>query len=249
MRQILSAVSFLTILPLFRNFRFTDEEIGKSMRWFPLVGLMLGLVAYGFSLLTGLIPLKPEITAFIILFFLTIATGALHCDGFADMIDGFLGGKDKEDIIRIMKESQIGAFGTIGLIFLFLGKFLAITLLLETNAILWLVFIVAWSRWGVVYLNVLSSYAKETGIGVIYEKQNSVWDVIIGGIIATGASVFFCGWFAIGIPVLLIGLLHGIKSYSENKINGVTGDVYGFSIELSELVLLFLAAVITTLAH
>ena len=125
-RQFVLAITLLTRIPITDNHKFEDEDIGSSTLYFPIVGLLLGLIVWGiYYLLVDHV--SVNVLVFIILAFLTLITGALHEDGFADVFDGFGGGYSKKRILEIMKDSRIGTFGGLALIFLILGKFIFLT--------------------------------------------------------------------------------------------------------------------------
>ena len=125
-RRFILAVSFMTIIPITRNHDFKEDDLAFSTVYFPLVGLLLGLLSWGIFL--TIYPYLPlSVTVFIILAFLTLITGALHEDGLGDTFDGFGGGYTKERILEIMKDSRIGTYGSLALIFLIFGKYIFLT--------------------------------------------------------------------------------------------------------------------------
>ena len=88
-RRLIIAVQFLTIIPLSGKHSFTDEDLGKSMLYFPLVGLLIGgiLVCTRIPLSLGL----PEgVVDALLIAFLVVITGAMHLDALADTADGNL---------------------------------------------------------------------------------------------------------------------------------------------------------------
>ncbi len=115
-RQFAAAIAFLTRLPAPSRMAFDAKDIGRSARWFPLIGLMIGgfLVA-ALQLFTLVFP--PLVTAFLIAAIDALLTGALHLDGLADTADGFGGGRTREDVLRIMRDHAIGSYGAVALIF------------------------------------------------------------------------------------------------------------------------------------
>ncbi|MEI6984752.1 MAG: adenosylcobinamide-GDP ribazoletransferase [Rhodospirillaceae bacterium] len=115
--EIVAAAIFLTRLPLPFPGRFTGELFGRSMGWFPLIGLVLGGTAgLVFGLLGGL-GLPSSLAAVLTVALLIATTGALHEDGLADSVDGLCGGRDREDKLAIMRDSRLGTYGTLALIF------------------------------------------------------------------------------------------------------------------------------------
>lgn len=122
-KTFLTAVMFLTRLPVPRNIDHKPEYLQRSPKYFPLIGWIVGSISAGvFLIFSKYISTDIGIMASIIAGILT--TGALHEDGFADVCDGFGGGWTKEKILLIMKDSRIGVFGGIGLLSMLGSKFL-----------------------------------------------------------------------------------------------------------------------------
>src|SRR5688572_13760592 len=108
---MLAAVTFLTRIPV-PGPAFSDDRLAHSARYFPLVGALVGGVGgLAVLLLAHLFPAPLCIALSMALTLLL--TGAIHEDGWADTCDGFGGGRTPEDILRIMQDSRVGAFGAI----------------------------------------------------------------------------------------------------------------------------------------
>jgi adenosylcobinamide-GDP ribazoletransferase len=242
-RSLGLALTFLTIFPYPRHLISTPAELARSMVWFPLIGLFLGLFLWGAYLGLGFI--FPSIVASaMLLALLVVATGGLHLDGLADTLDGLGGGKTPEARLRIMKDSSLGTFGVLGLILILLLKFvlfLALTEKAELRA-LWLFPIV--SRWSLVGLAYLSPYARpEGGLG---EAMTS----LVSGrhfLLATLSAVLFVllafrlrGLLALGLIALSTWLA---SHYFNRRLGGITGDVLGAVNELHEVLALAIALI------
>ena len=126
------AIRFFTRLPVPAWVGHSPEALNHSARYFPLVGLVIGLIgALAFASTSFFL---PKTLAVLLAIAATIyATGAFHEDGWADMVDGFGGGWTRERTLEIMKDSRIGSFGAIALVLMLLGKFVA---LIELDALL-----------------------------------------------------------------------------------------------------------------
>ena len=118
--DILSAFSFLTILPLGSP---SGRDAGRSFAWFPLVGLFIGIFLLGVATVS---PFDREITAALILVCWVVLSGGLHLDGFADSCDGLLGHAEPAKRLAIIRDPRLGSWAAIGLVFLLLTKWLAI---------------------------------------------------------------------------------------------------------------------------
>lgn len=243
--QFRIALGFLTILPVDRSLQATPERLGRSMALFPAAGVLLGLILVVLnSLLDALIP--RAVLDCLLLLVLIVMTGALHLDGIADLLDGLAGGKDREGILRIMKDSRVGAMGVVGLVMLLLLKYLSLfNLPLELKSA-GLIFMLAAGRWVQVVLAVSCRYLRgQEGTGAVFMEYAGERELLIasGSLIAVALILFGLQGifmiFLLGIAAMLL-----IK-YFEMRLGGVTGDVLGASSELIEVfsLLLVLAVV------
>ena len=130
MKNILIALSFLTIIPIkFKS--FSEQEFKNSIKYFPVIGLLLGFLFY----IVTFTMFDYEIKAVIILFLWILLTGGFHLDGVADVFDAIGSVKDREKAFQIMKDSRVGAIGVISLIFLILSKFVLIKHIMLFNPV------------------------------------------------------------------------------------------------------------------
>ena len=139
MRALLIALQFLTILPVRLQGEFTAQDIGRSLLFYPVVGLLIGIVL---SLLGwNLTSQSPMVSAILVLAVWVTITGALHIDGLADSADAWLGGiGDKAKTLSIMKDPAAGPIAVVTIVLVLLIKFVMLTVLLaEQNwwALIW----------------------------------------------------------------------------------------------------------------
>lgn len=121
-RIFFTALMFFTRIPCPKWSDHSPEYLTKSSRYFPLVGFIVGAIGALIYYLSAFV--FPHSIAILLSMVATIlTTGAFHEDGLSDVCDGFGGGWTKESILRIMKDSRVGAFGVIGLICIFSLKF------------------------------------------------------------------------------------------------------------------------------
>ena len=119
MRRIAAALTLFTRIPVWRWTDIPAAAYSSAVVFWPLTGWITGgVAALTVWLLSMVMPLAPAVACALVARLLL--TGALHEDGLADFCDGFGGGRDKEGILRIMKDSHIGTYGVIGLICWFL---------------------------------------------------------------------------------------------------------------------------------
>lgn len=234
------AVSFLTILPVGRDIQATPEQLGRSMGLFPAVGLLLGLgLCVANWLLEGLLP-RAVLDCLLVLL-LIAATGALHLDGVADLIDGLAGGRDRESALEIMKDSRVGAVGAVGLIMVLLLKYLSlyhVPLELKNAA---LIFMPTAGRWMQLCLSCYSPYVRSGGgtgsafvenVGQPEFLRGTATLIIASLVLFWGKGIFLV--FLLGIATMLI------LRYFESRLGGITGDVLGAVTEMVEVLTLLL---------
>ncbi len=236
-RIFLTAIMFYTRIPIPKIKDYNNGMLSKSTRYFPLIGLIVGvltaLVYFGFSKI-----LPSEIAILLSMAFSVYLTGAFHEDGFADFCDGFGGGYTKEKVLTIMKDSRIGTYGSVGLIFMLATKFLALNAL---NTSLLIGIIIAghtFSRIIPVALIYITQYVREdeTSKSKPIGHRGSylaLFFAIITGLV----PVIWIGWFAaliFSIAILFVTLI--FKRYIVKKIGGYTGDVLGALQQITEVV-------------
>jgi adenosylcobinamide-GDP ribazoletransferase len=239
MKNLLAAFSFLTAVRL-PGKEPTPEEMAQAPAWFPAVGLALGLCILFIGWLDKIFDF-PRIAAFLAVAFLAAITRGLHLDGVADWADG-LGGRNKEDTLRIMADPGIGSFGIAALILVLLGKYLFFSeLFSQEGKYAALVLAPVISRWMLSYFLVKMPYARQDGTASVF-KDNPPPMLI------EKASAFVLACIIIASP--LKGLIYWgcgflvstlIYYQARKKIHGITGDVLGAMAEISEVAVLALA--------
>jgi cobalamin 5'-phosphate synthase/cobalamin synthase len=174
-----------------------------------------------------------------------VLTGALHLDGLADMADGFGGGRTRDDVLRIMRDHQIGTYGAIALIMTLLLQISAIASLIERDAAArFLVVAPAASRWAMVLLGRRLPYARpEPGLGralTDHVRDREVWgSTVLVLVIATVVA----RWSGLVSLALTLPLTAGLGFVCWRRIGGVTGDTFGATAVLCETVVLVAAVV------
>jgi len=239
-KDFLQALSFLTILPAGQPPFPEEKGLARSMAFFPLVGLLIGLLlAIAYFLLSFLF--STSLVLWFALGCLVLLTRGFHLDGFADTIDGFAAGGPKEKILEVMKDSRIGAFGVVGLILLIGAKYLALEQLVGSSIPRSLIFMTVMGRNSMVWVCYRSPYARSGGgLAKPFAENLTTREMIISSASAFGIGLLL--WGLDGIAVFLgIGLFSlAFRLFFLKKLNGVTGDILGAANELSELLCLIL---------
>jgi adenosylcobinamide-GDP ribazoletransferase len=243
-RDFLQALSFLTILPLGQGLSVEGKQLARSMAFFPLVGLVIGLIlAAGYFLLSFLLP--KAFALWLTIGLLALLTRGLHLDGFADTMDGLASGGPKERILEVMRDSRIGAFGVISLIFLIGGKYLALDQISNVSLPFSLILMAVMGRNSMVLVCFRSPYARPgEGLAKPFTENLGYRETALSLAMAFGIALLAMGMK--GILVFLgIGLFSlGCRFFFIKKLGGVTGDVLGGANELSELLSLILLVIL-----
>ena len=237
---LITAIRTLTRIPVPGT---TTDQPGKAFPWFPIVGVLLGLILGGMGFLLNA---WPAGAAIVIITAEAILTRYLHLDGLADWADGFGVLGDRERTLQVMKDPNTGAFGVVVLILNLLTKWIALTKLCTLGSLSWVPAALALSRAMQVELAVTLPYARPQG------GTGRVW--------VEDAQAHH-RWLALGIATLIvfvlqqwIGLLIALGAWIatrllayryQQRIGGITGDLLGATNELIETGVLFAAAAIS----
>jgi adenosylcobinamide-GDP ribazoletransferase len=241
--SFLAALQFLTLLPIKHG--FSAREIGRSTVYFPLVGLLIGLVLAGLSLLLDRI-LPGSVVNVILLAGLAMASGALHLDGLADTLDGMAGHRTPERRLEIMRDSRIGGFGAIGIALFLIIEYVLLNSLGGNSRLFALILTPGLSRWAMVNAICAYPYVRTEGLGKVYKEAVGGWQMLGATLIAIAASLLsfkLAGIFIIA-GVWIIANLAAV--FFKNRLNGLTGDTYGAINEITTAGVFF---IVTLLAH
>lgn len=234
--RLVHAFGFLTVLPVLRkNKPHSSDALVKSMFFFTFVGFMIGFFSAAVFCL-GVKYLPIRLSVLILILTPVLLSGALHLDGFADFCDGLFGGKSREDKLRIMKDSRIGTYGAIAILFLILAKW---ELLIEMpNRLAVFILAVTLARGAQVFLSALLPYGGlGEGISQTVAGKAGILEVS-GALLFAFPMILFFGvngfYFAgvLGIVLLVLGFTF------KKVFGGVTGDMLGAANEVTELAVL-----------
>jgi adenosylcobinamide-GDP ribazoletransferase len=222
------AFNMLTIIPFFKVHHFFKGVNGHSAMFYPLVGAILGLLLWGaHSILKDVV---PQAHLAVIIFSLWVAlTGALHLDGLSDTIDGLF--VKKERAFEVMKESHVGGMG---MLFSFVFLALKLSSVVHFNAYHLLPALLAYARFNALLAIRFYPYAS-SGVGALLKEEFSFTMLL-----AAFASVGLLGYFSSFLLALLLStlFLFSLAPLFVKRLGGLSGDIYGFVIETSELLLL-----------
>jgi adenosylcobinamide-GDP ribazoletransferase len=227
-----------------------DAKLSESADIFPLIGLVIALPA-AFVFFTASMIWPPVISAVLALAALTAITGALHEDGVADCADAFFGARDITRRLDIMKDSRIGTFGGLALVFVFALGWACLTQIAEANgtyaAMAALFIAAAASRAGMVWHWHVLPPARADGLAAAQGKPD--WNAVVFAAVYTAIIVIPVAFALFGLAITIVVFAFaffatlGVMILSRAKIGGHTGDTLGLSQKITELsVLLALAS-------
>jgi adenosylcobinamide-GDP ribazoletransferase len=242
LRRFFIALQFMTRLPVPRTEAPSQQDLGQAAAFFPLVGVIVGLsAALAFVLLQRVLPLSASVLgAMIVAAFLT---NGLHEDGFADVFDGFGGGWSRERTLQIMRDSRIGVYGALALIFLVLGKLELLSALSPDRIWRWSIVGHVAGRWAPLALGAWLPPASDEGLGRLVAKRSGALEIVIGTITLIVALIVILPWQAALIAFLVtafVTLISGL--YFRRRLQGITGDCMGAAVQFTELALYLTAA-------
>jgi len=243
MRLILIAFQFLTIVPLPFTVRCEEEDLGRSMTFFPLVGLAIGGLLAGADFL--LAPLLPRGVADLLLVVLNSAvTGGLHLDGLSDVCDGLAARGSRERFLAVMKDSRIGAVGAVALMLGLALKYqalLAVPIEYKREVLLFFPLV---ARFAQVQMTVGAKRARPDGLGHAFVGGAGIAQFLLSYLFTLAAAYWLLGLNGMACALLLYVFTWGIKRWSHKRLGGITGDVIGCASELNEICSLLLLLVL-----
>jgi adenosylcobinamide-GDP ribazoletransferase len=254
----LVAIQFLTRLPVPQLDGFQASWLSRSARYFPLVGALVGLIGVGVWWLSSMW-FPPAVAVGLMMSSSLLLTGAFHEDGFTDVCDGFGGGRTRDAVLSIMKDSRIGAYGAIGVIMMLGLKW--VTLVSLPHAAFPVIVIGAHmvSRWCATGLIWRLRYVRTDADAKSKSMANSLGtaDWLLSGALSGFAllpALLLIDPAARPQAALavLVGLAISMASalasgaYFSARIGGYTGDCLGAAQQLAELSFLLAALPVAT---
>ena len=230
----------MTRIPIPIKVDYNEKDFGKSIKYFPILGLLIGLILYFVYFIAAKFTDNKLLIAVFLIITETVITGGIHLDGLADTFDGIFSYRPKERILEIMKDSRIGTNGAIVLIIYFLSK----TVLLSEVGLKYIIIMPVISRIATVINAGLGTYARKTGMSNAIMDYNEKSDILISLIFTIVISFFFAGINGIIITFICFLFILYFMHYITKKIDGITGDTMGASLELTSILALILGVIL-----
>lgn len=236
MKGFRQAIVFLTRVPLRGS-----HGVDKAAAWFPLVGALVGVTVAGAY--WALFPWVPSLLAAVVVITLGILlTGAFHEDGLADSFDAIGSGETGRAALQMMRDPRLGTYGTVAVVLSIAWRVVALGSLAPAGAVAGLVMAHSLGRAGAVVLLALSPPARPDGLGSSSASTlpaRSVWSAVISGLVV---STLAAG-LLVGAALVVVGLsVLVLRRTALRRVGGVTGDIAGACEQVSEMLVLAIAA-------
>ena len=245
--QFIILLQFMTRIPIPLKINYSEKKLGKSIKFFPLIGLIIGLILYFANFLITIyfknIFYNKTIIAIFLIILEILIIGIIHIDGLADTFDGLFSYAKKEKMLEIMKDSRIGTNGTVILILYFITKTVLTSEIIMINP-KYLIICPIIARLSTPVNAGLSNYARKSGMSNAIISENGIFEVI----------------FSLALSIILVFYIIGIKGIVaifiafifiiifmlnvRKKIDGITGDTMGACLELTSILVLFLGIIL-----
>ena len=239
MKGLIVAIQFLTRLPAPR-ITVSSEEFAASMRWFPVVGLIVGaIVAAGGWTGARIDPWTGALAALILW---VAVTGALHLDGLGDIADASgAAHKDRERLLAVLGDPRVGSFAVVAIALQLIAKLVLLHALIERQAFVAVALVPFAARIGpLVWSRMLPDL--HAGLGSRFRNAVRPADFAVWGVLLLAAA-----WVSpslLAAPLIFLGW----GWWLVRKIGGISGDGHGAGIEIGESLLLAAALLLAHLA-
>ena len=244
MHAWLTALQFLTRLPLARDLPWNERVWGESVIWYAWVGLLIG----GACLIPWWWIESPPLAAALTLLVWVALAGALHLDGLADLADAWIGSQgDRDKAVAIMKDPRSGPMAIVALVLVLLLKFAALLTLAGTEGSAWILLLVPlWARAAAAVQLITLAPARADGLVASLQPwlpEYRIWRslalaLLLSLLLAFGLSLL---WLLLTILWLLV-----LQRAYISRFGGLSGDLLGATIELTETLLLGGAVLLVT---
>jgi adenosylcobinamide-GDP ribazoletransferase len=237
------ALQFLSSLPIRLPGMPKPDELGRSLLFYPLVGLLFGLLLMGLNTLLDGAPLMLH--AALLLTVWVMLSGGLHLDGLADSADAWLGGfGDRERTLLIMKDPRSGPIAVVTLVLVLLLKFCALLALIENHHSIGLLLAPVIGRGAMLGLFLGTPYVRAGGLGqALADHLPRTLGMQVLLISAVGC-VLVAGFSGVVALLASVVCFFWLRQLMIRRLGGSTGDTAGAMVELLEMAMLVVLALV-----
>jgi len=216
-----------------------NKAVNLVLPCFPLVGCLIGAMWWGFATILVAAGIHIMLISAIVTLIPSLASGFLHLDGYMDTSDAVLSRRPLEDKLRILKDPHTGAFAVIMLTALFVLLFSAVFSIIETgkNFSLLLVIPVISRCCSALSILCLKPMAQSNYANLFRQNTKIAHKIFlfIAAIFGMALSFFFAQIYGLIVVLSTIaGFIAGI-TWAYRDLKGVSGDLAGFALVISEL--------------
>ncbi len=222
---------------------FRQEQMGAALVYFPVVGLLIGLFLALVSSVLILFGLPQVTVSIAVVVALAAVTGGMHLDGVADTADAFFSGKNKDEMLAIMRDPRVGALGVVSICCVLLSKVGLVNAFPAARSMYPLILMGVLSRWSLVMAMFIFPYARREGRASSFMQGMSPARFWIATVTALVCAVMIgkmqgaCCMAVTAVSTYIAG------RRIQKKIGGITGDTLGAVCEMNEIIILFSAVV------
>lgn len=228
MKSFLLMLTFITRIPIKIKFDFEPDAFAKGLLYMPAIGALIGLPLWAFDKYVDVG--HPFVRAFLIIILYLMMTGGLHLDGLSDYFDGIYSVRDRKRMLEIMADARIGAFGVIGLCIYFIGIFAGIIVSSPEHLLVMPMI----GRTAAVMLCAFGKYPKASGMGKDLVEYGKPWMGILAMLTMIAICLAIAPWLVLNV-IMVFAVVTIVGIQSTKRIGGVTGDVLGAAIEISQV--------------
>jgi adenosylcobinamide-GDP ribazoletransferase len=243
--DFITGLQFLTRLRIFSQTEWSPEGFGRSVKFFPIVGAIIGLFLAGLHfLLSVYLPQLiggsfGHVAAVLLLVACIFITGGLHLDGLMDTMDGIFSGRPPERMLEIMKDSRVGANGVMAAGILFLIKW-SLFMDISPQKLLPALFVMPIiARFNMVIGITCFPYARPEGMGKAFKDNAGKGTLLFAALVTFFILVLTLNVRAAAALILAMVFTACFAGFVTRLLGGLTGDVYGAITEISEIIVLF----------
>ncbi len=245
--QIILLTQFMTRIPITMNIEYSEEKLGKGIKYFPIIGYIIGIIIFLFGVVLNKYIENKYIVALLLILVELKLVGLIHVDGLADSFDGLFSYRDKDKILEIMKDSRVGTNGVVVLIFYYLVKLILIAEIISRRDVRCLIVYPIIARMSTSVNAGFGVYARDNGMSTGIIGMNKVKDGIFSIILTIFLVIIvYSNNIFKGLEMLIAGILFifYFRHIVYKKIGGITGDTMGASLEITGLIVLLIGAII-----
>lgn len=240
LQPFLIALQFLTQFPVRFNSELDEKLIGRSILFYPVIGLLIGLVLAALSWLLNDTP--PLVVSVLLLICWVLITGGLHLDGLADSADAWIGGMGgRERTLIIMKDPNCGPAGVFAIVLLLLLKFVTLYTLLMVDNWAMLILAATLGRTILLLLFLTTPYVRPNGLGSPLAAHMAQRPTIVMVALTAVLIPLVLGINSLWILVVIAGIFLMFRHLMLRRIGGTTGDTAGALVEITETSVLLAA--------